>query len=171
MSPTAPIDAAIAKLCLQCGLCCNGVLFKDVELQPGDDPATLKRLGIPLTKTNKFPQPCVALNGCECRIYANRPTRCRQFECALLKSVVAGDVEIPAALRIVRETQRKADKVKRLLRELGDTEETRALSLRFKRMQRRFNVGDFEESKLDIFGDLTLAVHELNLALRTKFYP
>ena len=171
MSPTAPIATAIAKLCLQCGLCCNGVLFKDVELQPGDAPATLKRLGISLTKTNKFPQPCGALNGCECRIYANRPTRCRQFECALLKAVVASEVEVPAALRMIRDTQRKAEQVKRLLRELGDMEESRALSLRFKRMQRRFNSGNFDETKIEVFGDLTLAVHDLNLALRAKFYP
>jgi hypothetical protein len=35
-------------------------------------------------------QPCTAWEGCRCRVYAGRPQYCHQFECALLKSGVAG---------------------------------------------------------------------------------
>src|SRR5437867_9164117 len=85
----------VAQLCPQCALCCNGVLFKDVELQPADDAARLKALGLPLdgSRKAKFSQPCAALCGCHCGIYADRPMRCRQFECALLKSVAAGETD------------------------------------------------------------------------------
>ncbi len=31
-------------LCPDCGLCCNGVLFADVELRAGDDAGRLKQL-------------------------------------------------------------------------------------------------------------------------------
>jgi len=164
---------AVAELCPQCAMCCNGVLFKDVELQAGDDAQKLRALGIPVHKqrVEKFPQPCVALNGCRCRIYGGRPARCREFECALLKSVISGETEIPAALRAIRETQRHAEKVERLLRELGDTDESLALSLRFKRTKRRLETSAFDEAMGDRFGELTLAVHDLNLMLREKFYP
>lgn len=165
---------AVAQLCPQCALCCNGVLFKDVELQPGDDAERLKALGLPFSKTRKpkFPQPCAALctDRC-CRIYADRPARCREFECALLKSVAAGEMETPIALRAIREAQKRAERVKQLLHELGDDEESHALSLRFKRMQRRFESMPFEAVMTDKFGELTLAVHDLNLVLRAKFYP
>jgi hypothetical protein len=31
--------AADGQLCLTCGLCCNGVIFANVGLRPGDDAA------------------------------------------------------------------------------------------------------------------------------------
>ena len=164
---------AVDQLCPQCAMCCNGVLFKDVELQAGDDAAKLKELGIPVARkrVEKFPQPCVALEGCRCRIYCDRPARCREFECALLKAVAAGETEVSAALRTIRETQKRANAVKRLLREVGDTDEGLALSLRFKRTRRRLESSSFDEATGDRFGELTLAVHDLNLFLREKFYP
>jgi len=167
------VDEAVAQLCPQCAMCCNGVLFKDVELQPGDDAAKLKRLGLAFAKSRKqrFPQPCAGLECRACRIYADRPTRCREFECALLKSVAAGEMETSRALRVIRDAQKRAERVKQLLHELGDEENSRALSLRFKRMQRRFESMPFEAAMTDKFGELTLAVHDLNLVLRTKFYP
>lgn len=173
--PPQPASAeAVAQLCPQCALCCNGVLFKDVELQSGDDAKRLKAQGLPFLKSRqlKFPQPCAALcSDHSCRIYAERPVRCRQFECALLKSVSAGEIGVPAALRVIRDAQKRADKVRRLLIACGDKDETQALSLRFKRTQRRLETTAFGEEEADAFGELTLVVHDLNLLLRTKFYP
>ena len=164
---------AVAQLCPQCAMCCNGVLFKDVELQPGDSATILRTLGLPVSKgrVQKFPQPCAALEGCSCRIYADRPARCREFECALLKSVAAGETEVPAAFRGIREAQKRAEKVRRQLRASGDVDESLALSLRFKRTKRRLESDAIDEAAADTFGELTLAVHDLNLLLREKFYP
>src|SRR5262249_40911800 len=138
--------------------CCNGVLFKDVELQPADDAARLKALGLPVAKSRKlkFPQPCAALDGCACRIYADRPARCRQFECALLKSFAAGNVRTSAALRIIGDTKVLAQKVSRLLSELGDADEHVALSLRFKRTKRRLEASNSDPERAEKFGELTL---------------
>ena len=179
------------QLCLACGLCCNGVLFKDVELQPGDDKEHLRSLGLPVREPRrvvrksgrslhskpeiripKFPQPCAALcAGNRCRIYAERPARCREFECALFKSVAAGETELAAALKIIHATRQRADQVRRLLRALGDTDEQLALSLRFKRTRRRLEAGGFDDASADAFGELTLAVHALNVLLSSRFYP
>src|SRR5262249_36630704 len=148
--------------CPYCALCCNGVLFKDVELQRGDDAASLKSLGLPVSvphssqRPPRFPQPCAALDGCRCKIYADRPTRCRQFECALLQSVGAGKAEVSAALRTIRLARERAEKVRGLLQELGDAEETLALSLRFKRTKRRFEASRPDDATAEVFGRLTL---------------
>lgn len=164
-----------AKLCLSCGLCCNGVLFRDVELQPDDDAKKLAALGLPIerlkTKT-RFPQPCAALGeDCRCGIYTQRPQRCRQFDCALLQSAVAAKISVPTALSIIQQAHRRAEKVRRFLRVLGDEDEQLALSLRFKRTRRRIESGEIDAGTAEAFGDLTLAVHSLNVLLSQRFYP
>lgn len=163
----------VAQLCPNCAMCCNGVLFKDVELQRGDLAAKLKSLGLPIAKSRgaKFPQPCAALAGGNCRIYGDRPVRCRDFDCALLQSVAAGQTEVAAALRVIRQTRERADRVRRWLRELGNTNEHSALSLRFRRTQRRLESLHLDDDTAEIFGQLTLAVHDLNLILHGHFYP
>jgi hypothetical protein len=187
---TSP-DSLPEELCLTCGLCCNGVLFKDVELQPGDDADRLRSLGVPIRNPRKpvsepsqshrtkpalgklkLPQPCAALcDGNHCRIYAGRPARCREFECAVFKSVAAGAIDLAAALKTVRSARHRAEQVRRLLRALGDHDEQLALSLRFKRTRKRLEAGGFDETSTDTFGELTLAVHALNVLLSTRFYP
>src|SRR5262245_8551784 len=167
-----PPDSTAQQLCLACGLCCNGVLFKDVELQPGDDAAQLKSLGLPVRvrhssfviRHSKFPQPCAAL--CEnnhCRIYKERPARCGEFECALCKSVAAGETTMVAALRTIRLAGQRAERVRALLRALGDTDEHVALSLRFKRLRRRLESAPLDNATAETYADLTLAVQDLNL--------
>lgn len=171
------------QLCLNCGLCCNGVLFKDVELQAGDSSAHLASLGFPIrirargaangkSPKAKFSQPCAALcaDNC-CRAYPDRPTRCREFECAVFKAVQTGDVELPAALRTIRSARQRAERVRSLLRETGDTNEGLALSLRFKQTRRRMESGLAGEAEIDTFAELTLAVHALNVLLSQEFYP
>jgi Fe-S-cluster containining protein len=167
-------DSVAEKLCLQCGLCCNGVIFADVRLQPCDDAARLQALGLHLeNKRNscRFTQPCVAHDGCRCGVYAERPQYCREFECALLKSAQAGRIETASAVRIIRVARQRAERVRRLLRELGDTEETLALSKRFQRVRKRLEINGADEETADTFGELTLAVHGLNLLLSEAFYP
>ena len=173
------------QLCLHCGLCCDGTLFRDVELQPGDDAAKLRALGLPVTRSRrreeadhlKFPQPCAALcPDLKCRVYADRPARCREFECALFKAVAVGKVDLPAALKTIRHTRQQAEKVRRLLRELGDVGERVSLARRFKRVKKKFDSGDppaglDAETAYDRFAELSLAVHELDMRLRTKFHP
>src|SRR5882672_6767952 len=164
-------------LCLECGLCCNGVIFADVKLQLGDGVARLRSLGLPISTSKSEPrapgfnQPCAALEGCRCRIYAERPKYCRTFDCLILKSVKAGRLETAAALPIIRTARERADKVRRLLLALGDTDEQVALAARFQRTARRLEEGEFDEQTADAYGELTLAVHDLNVILNDAFYP
>jgi hypothetical protein len=165
-------------LCLECGLCCNGVLFADVQLQPKDDPRILQSLGLKFVSNrksqivnHKFAQPCAAFAGCQCTIYSDRPQYCRQFECLLLKSVKAGQTDPADASRIIRSALRRVKKVKRLLQQLGDTDETVALSKRFRRIQRKLESAPLDKDTAHSFGELTLAVHDLNMLLSETFYP
>ena len=82
MSPPEATSAA-ARLCAQCGLCCNGVMFHTVQLQPGDSAKELAALGLKLKRKQGrhfILQPCPAFQNSQCSIYAARPERCGRFE-------------------------------------------------------------------------------------------
>ena len=174
-------------LCPQCGLCCNGVIFADVQLQRGDDADRLRSLGLTLVQRNqrsaragsaagtgavglKFVQPCALLDGCLCRAYAQRPKYCREFDCRLLLEVKAGRVDQRAALKTVRQARELAGRVLGLLRELGDAREQLPLGERFRRIKRRLESNPPDAETARIFGRLTLAVHDLNVLLGESFY-
>lgn len=189
-------------LCLHCGLCCDGTLFRAVELQSGDNSVRLKELGLPIRAVRhirgqvpqspsvgsaatglSFPQPCSALGaGCRCRIYPDRPMYCRQFECHLFQQVRQRRETTVEALRLIRSARRRAARVRRLLAELGDDDVNEPLGLRFRRMRKQMESGTDNlaaSSKpvidpsmaQDLFQQLSLAVHQLNLLLGERFYP
>jgi uncharacterized protein len=162
------------KLCLECGLCCNGVIFADVCLQKEDDPKELKMLGLPLTgspwQSKRFSQPCAALEGCRCRIYPLRPTYCRKFTCLLLKRLEAGEISNLEAKKIVKTAREKSAAVLALIRQLGDQSEQRALTERVRRTAERLGNARPDEPTAAAYARLTLAFHELTVMLGDSFY-
>jgi hypothetical protein len=107
---------AVDQLCPNCGLCCDGALFADVELRASDDAKRLAKLGLSLKKKGRikfaFAQPCACFDGKLCKIYSERPKHCRLFECGLLKKVNGGQMTTSAALK-------KIAKAKVLVKKLG----------------------------------------------------
>jgi Fe-S-cluster containining protein len=165
------------QLCLACGMCCDGALFGHVKLGPGDDARKLKALGLPVSVSRsgppiaRFRQPCAALcSDLTCRIYADRPSQCRSFECGVFKDAHAGRIKFPAALRLVKQARQLVEKIRALLRELGDTEERDALGERFHRTQLRMESGRADTAAADAFAELSLAMHDFNLLTHEKFY-
>jgi len=88
----------------------------------------------------------------------------------VLKDAKAGRITFAAALQLVRKTRRRSEKVRRLLRELGDTDEHRALGERFHRTSERLESGVADEAAKAKFADLSVAVHHLKLQAFDKFY-
>src|SRR5688572_741376 len=120
-------------LCTNCGLCCNGTLFADVELASVKEATTLEVMGLNIDEDEDSSdpplllQPCTALRNKRCTIYPHRPKCCRTFECRLLQNVHRGTLslehahlEITAALQIVT-------KVRTLLRELNYSDDQLSL--------------------------------------------
>ncbi|EDY80441.1 conserved hypothetical protein [Verrucomicrobiia bacterium DG1235] len=165
------------QLCLACGLCCDGSLFDNVRFGPGDDVEGAKARGLPVKVSRaKVPvafvrQPCSALCGdLKCRIYAERPSHCRSFECGVFKESQSGQITLEAALRQVKRGRRKAEKVRELLRKFGDTDERSSIGVRFRRAQRRVESGLVDGAAGDVFADLGLAMHELDMLAHRRFY-
>jgi len=99
-------------VCQACAMCCDGTLFTRVPLTPDDvAPAEVHAVTSP-TGARFLPQPCAALSGTRCAVYAQRPTACRRFECLLVAALRDGEVSEAGALELVakaRALQRQQD--------------------------------------------------------------
>ena len=166
-----PLSAQTENLCLACTLCCNGGLFADLKLSQGDT-YRLRRNSIflSLTRSGKLTQPCQALCGPTCTIYSSRPDYCRRFECLLLKKAKEGQVSAAAALKVIRTARRRLARAEQLLRALGDQDGESAVSVRFRRVARALETAPRDPAKAALYGELTLAMHDLNHYLAEHFY-
>ena len=164
--------SGVDQLCPNCGLCCDSTLFADVELRAGDDAKRLQQLGLTLEQKSKtkvaFAQPCACFDGKLCGIYHDRPKRCRLFECGLLKKVEAKELTAAAALKKIAAAKSQADKVRELLRLLGQRDERMALTHRYSEVMSA-PVDFAEEESAERRGELMLAVHELMARLQRDF--
>ncbi len=164
-------DQAIAALCPACGLCCNGVLFRDVELQPSDNAQRLRAVGLQLTRKGKktvFPQPCTFFDGRLCQAYGDRPSRCRSFECGILKGVQQGQLTTKAGLALIKQARTQADRLRALLRKLGDTDEGMALTRRYARAAAA-PIDLADDKAVELRAELMRATHELMHLLQREF--
>lgn len=125
-----PADAAAA-LCLDCGLCCNGVLFDQVRLVAGDNAKALSAKGLKLKQRRFFNQPCTALCGSQCTIYGDRPTRCRKFECRQYQLVAAGEIPAESAAGRIGEVRCQVAGIEILLVAAGATNRRKPLAQRY----------------------------------------
>jgi hypothetical protein len=102
-----PDSARLSELCCECGLCCDGSLFRFLPA----DPAELERyaaLGLPTVIQSgrpAMPLPCLRLADRCCTVYADRPTGCRSYRCRLSHRLGAGEVTMVQALTAVHEAQ------------------------------------------------------------------
>ena len=109
-------------LCTQCGLCCDGSLFGDVELAGRAEATGLEILGLEIEDDGDrevLIQPCRALRGTRCSIYPHRPECCRTFECRLLQDTRRGAVSFDRAQAHIGEALGQIARVKELMSQLG----------------------------------------------------
>lgn len=99
-----PTTSQASELCLECGLCCQGVLHKNVILEVEAIPL-LEELGVPTYAEGdgyRFDLPCPLFNG-KCSIYhLKRPATCGSYQCKLMKAYIQGQISLEEGLQIVR---------------------------------------------------------------------
>ena len=161
-------------LCLACGLCCNGAIFRDVKLTTGDNAVSLRKLGLSFKRTGPgfaMRQPCTAFHGGKCGVYEDRPVHCRTFECVTLKRLLNRDLESATAHKLVKRARRDVGSVNRLLTELGDHDKTASLQARFQETMKRCGSHPLTAIQAEALSRLTISMHKLNLLLSREFYP
>ena len=159
-------------LCNQCGLCCNGVMFHTVRLQPADSAKALAALGLKLKRkkgAHYILQPCPAWQDSQCSIYLARPERCRVFECRQLQRVAAGEITEAAALEKIRAVQRQVAQVNALLARAGGTNPKRPLAKRCEKAMAEPLDASSDPAAIALHEALTHAMQELNAVLDADF--
>ena len=92
------------QLCLECGLCCQGVIFSGVGLLP-NEVGLAKKLRLDIVEIpggHAFRQPCPRQEGVACTVYDERPDHCRKFECKTLKSFLVDEISLDESLQKLR---------------------------------------------------------------------
>jgi len=111
-------------LCTNCGLCCDGTLFADVELVGQAEVARLEIMGMEVEDESRnvgvLSQPCAALRGTRCGIYAHRPKCCRIFQCHLLQNAESGSITVDQALEQIVDAREQIQQVRAMLGRLGN---------------------------------------------------
>jgi hypothetical protein len=107
------------RLCTHCALCCDGSLFADVELVGPEEAMRVEAMGLEVDDSDGsaalLVQPCRALQGKRCGVYAYRPRCCRTFECGLLQDVRRGAVGVEQAEAHIADALGRIARVRKLL--------------------------------------------------------
>ncbi|WP_223640688.1 YkgJ family cysteine cluster protein [Corallococcus sp. EGB] len=108
------MSSDLSRLCLHCGMCCDGTLFTQVPLRPAEADA-LRQRGLSLEVKEGgavvLPQRCAALEGLCCTVYAERPEACRRYRCQLFNALEEGEVSLEEAKGVVDAAHAKVDAV------------------------------------------------------------
>ena len=147
LTAQSPTEGSQA-ICRACGLCCRGVWFSHVTLEPGElDQARLAGLAVETVDgASSFQQPCVLHRDDGCSAYGTwRPKTCVNYTCALLNRFQANEVSFDEAMKHVGAARKMADRLQdeagpnarglkgkaimsRLVQPSGDTSEVKPLS-------------------------------------------
>jgi uncharacterized protein len=101
-------------LCLSCGLCCDGTMFREVPVTKAEAKALGRRALFNRART-RMTQPCRALKERCCQVYDDRPAKCREFNCLVLQSLVRGDLTEAEARESIDDVLSRRARVAELL--------------------------------------------------------
>jgi len=102
-----------SSICVDCGLCCDGVLYDHAKVAPGEEERMVAA-GLEVFDQGSdrvFRQPCPHSSCGGCTIYETRFQICHSFECKLLRSVKGGECSSVEAHEKIAAAKRLLDKV------------------------------------------------------------
>lgn len=90
-------------LCISCGLCCSGVIFSYLKVEPAErERPAVRRL--PLHDDGRLDLPCPVFEQ-RCTIYDERPQICADYACDVLIALEAGTTTPEEASALVTRTR------------------------------------------------------------------
>ena len=173
MSPEE-FNLAASRLCVTCGMCCDGTLFHIVRMQPSDSVSALNVLGLKLKKKkgqNCIEQPCPMLKQQQCSIYVGRPERCRLFECELLKRLANESITEANAAITISEARRQVTEILDLIEKCGHHNKRQPLTIRYDRVMAQPVSEDWDPSEVKKREELKVRMRVLQSLLAEAFRP
>jgi Fe-S-cluster containining protein len=97
-----------SNICLSCGICCNGTLLGFVQLESEERSRLRKLMEIEeVGEKGFFFQPCSRLGCNGCTIYTDRPRKCGEFQCKMLKSYDKKELDFDSAISVINLVKQK----------------------------------------------------------------
>lgn len=164
--------SAPKNICIDCGLCSDGSIFRHGPIEEGDRLEPLKRAGaefVTIEATPSFLQPCPAFTGGCCSIYENRPAACREYRCFLLRRYEAGKVSFEEARRLITRAITLRDRVRPALTAFVAPTGSQALSRLYRLMHQKFDAMPDPTAARREVADLLLDIGALRVVLAREF--
>lgn len=100
------MDTLDKNICINCGLCCDGTLFKFAKIKEDEmiDPIVAANISYSDDGKKRLRQRCCFLKGKICSIYDKRPLVCAGFKCKQLESFVSNNISYDEAMKTINET-------------------------------------------------------------------
>jgi Fe-S-cluster containining protein len=164
----------VTSICVGCGLCCDGSMYRTVEVDGADHLETLETSGLLLSTRDDvtaFRQPCTVFCAGRCNIYASRPAVCRDYRCLLLRRYESGEVGYEDAKALIAKTTALRDRVRPGLVELLAPESPQALEGLYRLATIKFDAYENPAAARAEHGELLLDVAALRVILAREFEP
>ena len=164
----------MTSICVGCGMCCDGAMYKNVEVGEGDQRELLATAGLVLAikdDATRFTQPCPAFVGGCCSIYEARPDVCRNYRCLLLRRHEAGEASYDDAAALIAKTTAQRDRVRSGLAAYLDTRERLSLDGMYRLMLAKLDAQPDPAAARRERADLLLEVVALRVILAREFEP
>lgn len=119
MSAAAPDLTLESRLCLACGLCCDGTLYEDAKIRE-DEISDVESIGLTTSRNAQghptFVFACHYLDGACCTRYEQwRPSVCSKFFCRVQQRARAGELTEGQALEKIAAARQLVTEVKAAL--------------------------------------------------------
>lgn len=153
-------------------MCCTGVLFNRVELQPEDSAERLTALGVKIEGTSErplFKLPCTACTDRRCTIYKDRPVRCRSFHCRTLLRAGSGEITATQAMEIIQRAVEQARRIESLLESANERDTGKTMTRRYDDAMTELSARPNDPSTLQLAHDLAIAMQTFQEQLTADF--
>jgi uncharacterized protein len=159
-------------ICLGCGLCCDGTMYRNVSVEQIDNIDLLVASGVNLVEIageTKFRQPCAAFGAGSCSIYDDRPATCRRYRCRLRRRYDAGEVSFHDARFLIDSVIDLRGRIRPTLERLSESPGPHALADLYELMQAKLDVVKALFSTSRDYADFTLNAGSLTILLSRHF--
>jgi len=164
----------LPNICIDCGMCSDGTMYRFAAIKDGDVLGPLKAAGAVFV-TNEaetsFLLPCPAFRGGCCSIYETRPTICSEYRCFLLRRYEAGEVSFEEAQALIIRTMALRDRVRPALTAFAEPQTSHALSGLYRLMLAKFEAMPDPAASRREKADLLLDIAGLRVVLAREFEP
>jgi Fe-S-cluster containining protein len=156
------------KICLACGLCCDGTLVGFVQLDREELPIIRELKDIEEENGNGFfLLPCK--NYCDgCNIYLKRPRQCAHFKCGLLKSIEQKELDFDAAVEIINMVKQKKSAIEKKLEILQFELQSQSFHFKMVELKKLLQKNEFESSLTQNHLELMSDLEQLNNLMTEK---